>query len=51
MRAIVQITRPEISAEERAKRLEEIKRAAAKLVLATEKQRSRQAAHRKDITA
>ena len=35
--AIVTVTRPELTTEERAKRMEEIKQAAARLVLATEK--------------
>lgn len=35
--AIVTVKRPELTAEERAKRMEEIKRAAVRLVLATEK--------------
>lgn len=35
--AIIQITRPELTAEERAKRMEAIKKAAADLVVATER--------------
>lgn len=35
--AIVTIQRPELTPEERAKRMEEIKRAAVRLVLETEK--------------
>ena len=37
MNAIVTIHRPEITTEERAKRMEEIKQAAARLILETEK--------------
>lgn len=36
---IVHITRPELTPEERAKRMEAIKQAAVKLVLETEKQK------------
>lgn len=34
---VISIHRPELTAEERAKRMEEIKKAAARLVLQTEK--------------
>lgn len=37
--AIVTVIRPELSAEERAKRMEEIKQATALLVLETEKRK------------
>ena len=39
--AIVTVTRPELTAEERAKRMEEIKQAAQRLVLETEKAKRR----------
>lgn len=39
--AIVTVTRPELTAEERAKRMEEIKQAAIRLVLETEKAKKR----------
>lgn len=39
--AIVTIHRPELTAEERAKRMEEIKQAATRLVLETEKAKRR----------
>ena len=39
MEHIVHITRPELTAEEREKRLEAIKQAAVRLVLATERQK------------
>lgn len=39
--AIVTVTRPNLTAEERAKRMEEIKQAAIKLVLETEKAKRR----------
>lgn len=39
--AIVTVTRPELTPEERAKRMEAIKQAAVKLVLETEKQKKR----------
>ena len=35
------VTRPTLTAEERAKRMEEIKRAAARLIIETEKQKRR----------
>ena len=38
---IVQITRPELTAEERAKRMESIKRAAIDLIVATERNKAR----------
>lgn len=41
MRAIVTVHRPELTAEERAKRMEEIKQAAVRLVLETEKAKLR----------
>lgn len=37
MNAIIHINRPELTAEERAKRMEEIKQAATKLLIAAEK--------------
>lgn len=37
MKIIVNISRPELTAEERAKRMEEIKEAAVRLVIAAEK--------------
>ena len=39
MKAVIHITRPELSEVERAKRMEEIKRATVRLVIATEKNR------------
>ena len=39
--AIVRVTRPELSAEERVRRMEEIKQAAVRLVLETEKAKRR----------
>lgn len=39
--AIVNISRPELTPEERAKRMEEIKKAAVALVIATEKQKGK----------
>ena len=39
--AIVRVTRPELTAEERAKRMDTIKRAATRLVLETEKTKKR----------
>lgn len=39
--AIVHITRPELTPEERAKRMEAIKKAAVNLVVATEKAKAR----------
>jgi hypothetical protein len=39
--AIVTVTRPNLTDEERAKRMEEIKQAAIKLVLETEKAKQR----------
>lgn len=39
MKAITHINRPELTAEERAKRMEEIKQAAVRLVLAAEKRK------------
>lgn len=41
--AIVTIIRPELTDEERARRMEEIKRATARLVLETEKTKRRKA--------
>lgn len=41
--AIVTVTRPELTTEERARRMEEIKQAAARLVLETEKIKQRKA--------
>ena len=41
--AIITVTRPKLTAEERAKRMEEIKQAAARLVLETEKAKRRKA--------
>jgi hypothetical protein len=41
MSAIITIHRPELTAEERAKRMKEIKQAAARLVLETEKAKKR----------
>lgn len=41
MSAIITIHRPELTAEERAKRMEEIKQAAMRLVLETEKAKQR----------
>lgn len=41
--AIVTVNRPELTAAERAKRMEEIKQAAARLVLETEKTKQRKA--------
>ena len=40
MEAIVQINRPVLTAEERAKRVEEIKQAAAALLIATDKSKN-----------
>jgi hypothetical protein len=40
---IVKVTRPELSAAERARRMEEIKQAAVRLVLETEKTKQRNA--------
>ena len=39
MKAIVHINRPELTDEERARRMEEIKRAAERLLIATEKRK------------
>ena len=39
--AIVSIIRPELTAEERAKRMEAIKQAAVKLIVATERSKAR----------
>lgn len=39
--AIVTVTRPNLTSEERAKRMEEIKQAAIRLVLETEKAKQR----------
>lgn len=39
--AIIKITRPELTAEERAKRMEAIKKAAVDLVVATEKAKAK----------
>lgn len=39
--AIVTVTRPQLTAKERAKRMEEIKQAAVRLVLETEKAKQR----------
>ena len=41
MRPVVKIHRPELTTEERAKRMEEIKQAAERLVLETEKAKKR----------
>jgi hypothetical protein len=41
MSAIITIHRPELTAEERAKRMKEIKQAAVRLVLETEKAKKR----------
>lgn len=41
--AIVTVTRPELTPKERAKRMEEIKQAAVRLVLETEKAKQRNA--------
>jgi hypothetical protein len=41
MKNIIHITRPELTEEERAKRLDEIKQATKKLILAVEKERKR----------
>ena len=49
MKAIVTVTRPELTAEERAKRMEEIKQAAMRLVIETEK--AKQRIHRRKKTA
>lgn len=38
---IIRITRPTLTAEERAKRMEEIKQAAARLITETERQKRR----------
>lgn len=38
---VTTVTRPELSAEERKKRMEEIKQAAVRLVLETEKAKAR----------
>lgn len=40
---VVTVTRPELSAAERARRMEEIKQAAVRLVLETEKTKQRNA--------
>lgn len=45
MSAIVTIYRPELTTKERAKRMEEIKRAATRLVLETEKAKLRKIKH------
>lgn len=42
---IVRVTRPELTQEERGKRMEEIKKAATALVVATMKNRSRPSNH------
>lgn len=42
MQVVSKIHRPELTGEERAKRMEEIKQAAVSLVLATERGRARQ---------
>ena len=39
---IIRITRPKLTEEERAKRMEEIKQAAARLIAETERQKRRQ---------
>lgn len=39
--AIIHIRRPELTAEERAKRMEAIKKATAELVIATEKAKAK----------
>lgn len=39
---IITIARPDLTQEERAKRMEEIKQAAVRLVIATERSRARQ---------
>ena len=41
MKAIVHINRPVLTVEERAKRMEEIKQAAAELLIATDKCKNR----------
>lgn len=41
MKNIIHISRPELTEEERAKRLDEIKQATKKLILAVEKERKR----------
>lgn len=40
MKVIVTVTHPDLTAEERVKRLEEIKQAAVDLVIATERQKA-----------
>ena len=39
MKNIITVSRPELTPEERAKRMEEIKKAAVRLIIATERQR------------
>lgn len=41
MKVIVHITRPELTDEERAKRMEDIKQAAVRLILETEKNKAK----------
>ena len=41
MQIITTVTRPTLTAEERAKRMEEIKQAAARLIIETERQKRR----------
>lgn len=41
MKAIIHITRPELTDEERAKRMKDIKQAAMQLILATEKNKAK----------
>lgn len=43
MKAIVTVHRPVLTEEERAKRMEEIKRAATRLIIETEKAKKRKA--------
>jgi hypothetical protein len=47
--ATIIVTRPELTAAERAKRMEEIKQAAVRLVLETEKAKRRKAQRNKYI--
>lgn len=45
--AIIEVTRPELNAAERAKRMEEIKQAATRLVLETEKAKMRKSSRKR----
>lgn len=46
---IIRVTRPTLTAEERAKRMEEIKQASARLIIATEQKRRNNGKHHQGL--